>query len=710
MCAACCEREQRAFVDLLHAASVCGSRAPLTCCCTPTHGSLALAAEAYEQGGRRDRDARLQLEIALAHSSFYNDAQAEKAMVAAQERSGLRYAITGKVGIRRKFQTNHLPQLVCLANSSVSAGGVGGAGGGGVVEATQYTAAGPGVKTDGGVGVEAGEQEPGEEQDFDGYRRTVGAGVTVVEKHEDVDILDGVKLDEDQEVEEQQALSNVDQAILLALCAWNRRNRARDEMNRETQAAIVDRVMLHPTNWIVFTTCLLSRCRIELSKTQTVDRACMQMQVLSEQYFDEEPGVSERVAFVYSVPFPPRWSLKKELADAMMQIGMLRTAANVFEELGLYKEMVECYFAQGEEEEAEKIVLAQLQVERSPYMLAVMGFIKEEEAWYEESWSVSGGRFAQARRWHAQLVYKRGDFKRAILLFKEALAISTFYPESWFKLGCAAMREEEWTTAVSAFQRVVTMEPESFESWGNIGAVEMGRGNFEGALNAFQEAVKLRRDSWKMWQNLRAAALNAGRWALVLNATGELLNLREKEIDVGVMSLLVQEGVARLEEARKQDKDPAAQDARDSFCDRLEVLLKGVSVKIVEEPKFWQVYARWHAAKREWHAELECLRKVLRAAQMGAWHTDADLWKTVVSALVHVTDAYLREGSTQSLFAAKSALSGAMAKGRNAFEATDDFKTLERHLARVQDAQKSLGQRRAPEHDDDSGSTLVRSK
>ena len=45
------------------------------------------------------------------------------------------------------------------------------------------------------------------------------------------------------------------------------------------QGAIVDRVMLHPTNWIVFTTCLLSRCRIELTKVQTVDRACMQMQV-----------------------------------------------------------------------------------------------------------------------------------------------------------------------------------------------------------------------------------------------------------------------------------------------------------------------------------------------------------------------------------------------------------------------------------------------
>jgi len=77
---------------------------------------------------------------------------------------------------------------------------------------------------------------------------------------------------------------------------------------------------------IVFTTCLLARCRLELNKAQTIDRACMQMQVLIEQYFDEEPGVSQRVAFIYSVPYPPRWSVKKELADSMMRVGMLRTA------------------------------------------------------------------------------------------------------------------------------------------------------------------------------------------------------------------------------------------------------------------------------------------------------------------------------------------------------------------------------------------------
>jgi hypothetical protein len=38
-------------------------------------------------------------------------------------------------------------------------------------------------------------------------------------------------------------------------------------------------------------------------------------------------------------------------------------------------------------------------------------------------------RFALARRWHAQLCFKKGDLKNAIVYFKEALAISQFYPD-----------------------------------------------------------------------------------------------------------------------------------------------------------------------------------------------------------------------------------------------------------------------------------------
>jgi hypothetical protein len=39
---------------------------------------------------------------------------------------------------------------------------------------------------------------------------------------------------------------------------------------------------------------------------------------------------------------------------------MLRTAAGLFEELGLFKEMVECYISMDEEHEAEKICTEQV--------------------------------------------------------------------------------------------------------------------------------------------------------------------------------------------------------------------------------------------------------------------------------------------------------------------------------------------------------------
>jgi hypothetical protein len=47
----------------------------------------------------------------LAHSAYYNDVEADKLLKASQHRSGLEYEITGRIGIRRKFQTYHIPQV-----------------------------------------------------------------------------------------------------------------------------------------------------------------------------------------------------------------------------------------------------------------------------------------------------------------------------------------------------------------------------------------------------------------------------------------------------------------------------------------------------------------------------------------------------------------------------------------------------------------------
>lgn len=228
------------------------------------------------EGGAGDYRGRLEVEIALAYSAYFLDKQADEALVRAQEATGLDYSVTGAMGIRRVYQQNHLAQLICVAKSKGAVRDGAGSGAGAGAGAGGDRKVGGGEK--GGVASIA-EEGDGAAAEDDGYEKHFQAGVKVVSTNNECDILDAVKLDDDQGLEEQLPLKALDQAILLARCAWNRRNRAKDSTNTETQAALIHRVQMHPTNWIVFTTCLLSRCRLELNKAQTVDRACLQLQV-----------------------------------------------------------------------------------------------------------------------------------------------------------------------------------------------------------------------------------------------------------------------------------------------------------------------------------------------------------------------------------------------------------------------------------------------
>eukprot|EP00960_Hanusia_phi_P071205 767495-Hanusia_phi.AAC.1 len=115
----------------------------------------------------------------------------------AQEQSGLVYEITGKIGIRRKFQTNHIPQLVCLANSRP----------GRRIQTGKRDVRIPDKSLRTKDKEESGKQsdrktkegEGGRKEevteaqlDDDGYARHVEAGVTVVSKNVECDILDEV--------------------------------------------------------------------------------------------------------------------------------------------------------------------------------------------------------------------------------------------------------------------------------------------------------------------------------------------------------------------------------------------------------------------------------------------------------------------------------------------------------------------------------------
>lgn len=72
--------------------------------------------------------------------------------------------------------------------------------------------------------------------------------------------------------------------------------------------------------------------------------------------------------------------------------------------------------------------------------------------------------------------FARGKYTDAITCLRRAVAINPLQARSWFVLGCACLREEDWDGAREAFARCVAIDDEDGESWNNLASVYMRMG------------------------------------------------------------------------------------------------------------------------------------------------------------------------------------------------------------------------------------------
>ena len=88
---------------------------------------------------------------------------------------------------------------------------------------------------------------------------------------------------------------------------------------------------------------LHQRCKLEANHKRTVERSMMQMEHLIEQMKNESTPVEERVDFFFSSGMKPIWSYKQSLADLMLNLGMIKSALDIYLNLQLWEEVIVCY-------------------------------------------------------------------------------------------------------------------------------------------------------------------------------------------------------------------------------------------------------------------------------------------------------------------------------------------------------------------------------
>lgn len=58
---------------------------------------------------------------------------------------------------------------------------------------------------------------------------------------------------------------------------------------------------------------------------------------------EDSAPVQDRLRFLCSLSFPPRWELRRDLARRYAGMGVLGSAASEFVDLEMWEEAVECY-------------------------------------------------------------------------------------------------------------------------------------------------------------------------------------------------------------------------------------------------------------------------------------------------------------------------------------------------------------------------------
>ena len=91
--------------------------------------------------------------------------------------------------------------------------------------------------------------------------------------------------------------------------------------------------------------------------------------------------------------YPPQWEIKRDLAYSYAKIGVFLSAAAMFEELGLWDEVVSCFKLSGKHNKAQALVEKRLELDGpTPEMLAALGDLTDDPVHWTKAWELSHAR------------------------------------------------------------------------------------------------------------------------------------------------------------------------------------------------------------------------------------------------------------------------------------------------------------------------------
>lgn len=275
--------------------------------------------------------------------------------------------------------------------------------------------------------------------------------------------------------------------------------------------------------------------------------------------------------------------------------------------------------------------------------------------------------------------FARGDYPNTVACLRKAVAINPLLSRSWFILGCAYIRQEDWEGAREAFLRCVSIDDEDAESWNNLASMYLRMGEVgtsfraeqdpdeqvgldvlalrpqltsrdtsqtePGSDNANRSDDKLKRvpfdnkvlafralkqglknayENWRMWNNYMVVAVDVGELSEACRALARVVEERSAKdgadcVDYDVLERLV-DAANRVQVERTPGSDQsedAGRHPREGLLRQVSDLFDRVILPRVSSSRIFRAKARLLTAQDKWEDALAAYMDAYRSGAAG---------------------------------------------------------------------------------------------
>jgi tetratricopeptide (TPR) repeat protein len=438
----------------------------------------------------------INIEFALSILSYFEYSLSKKLILKAMNLLGIEIRFTGKLGIKTKYQSFKVPQLI--------------------VEISRTSA-------------------NGEADDVTQSQLIAMDDSKPVTKNLD-EIFDNilhekpVLEDLNAQNEANKPISLEENLIILALIENLRRSTAYDDMLREQIMAYLLRVIDGYHNWSITVAALAIRSQIEFSISKKMERAMLQYEQIFNDWHSKKCPLNERMKFVYAANFPNFINIISSAAENYKKIACYMTAAGLFKDIGLLEESIVCMtMGQRKDQALDMIKSLPEKFAESPKMLCALGDIYRDIKYFEKAIEKSNGKYVKAFRALARFYFQTKDYSNAEKYFREAVALNDFNLECWMNLGYIYLVQNNVDEAIEAYKKAVWIDDGQSIAWANLANFYKQQGKVKLAFEAMEKAIKSNDRNWQMWFNMVIIAFENKNFSWFIRSCLKLIELDHPE-------------------------------------------------------------------------------------------------------------------------------------------------------------------------------------